>query len=186
MNLILASGSPRRRALLEELGLEPVIRPADIDETPLPGEDPKSYVERLAREKAGAVEMSADDLVVAADTIVTIDGEILGKPVDNAHAANMLRRLSGRTHEVMTGVATRDGSGVTSFVEVTTVHFAELSDDEIDWYVSTGEPADKAGAYAIQGRGGAFVEAIEGSHDNVIGLPRARLRHVLARHGTLD
>lgn len=179
VTLILASGSPRRRVLLEELGLTPVVRPADIDETPLPDEDPATYVERLAIAKGLSIEVAQDDLVISADTIVTIDGRLLGKPVDDAQAASMLRTLSGRTHEVMTGVAVRRSGETSSFVERTIVHFAELTKDDIAWYVGTGEPADKAGAYAIQGRGGAFVTSIEGSYDNVIGLPRYRLRPFL-------
>ncbi len=182
MALILASGSPRRRALLEELGLYPSIRVPDIDETPLPDEEPAAHVERLAIEKGKAVEASPGDLVISADTIVTIDGQLLGKPRDDAHANTMLRQLSGRTHHVMTGVAVRSAGSIESFVEVTTVHFATLTDDDIVWYISTGEPSDKAGAYAMQGRGGAFVTAIEGSYDNVIGLPRFRLRPLLASH----
>lgn len=181
VSLILASGSPRRRVLLEELGLDPIIRPADIDETPLPGEQAAPYVERLAREKGAAVDAEDGDVVISADTIVTIDGDLLGKPGDDEEAATMLRRLSGRTHQVMTGVAVRVDGETTSFVETTTVHFAELSDADINWYISTGEPADKAGAYAMQGRGGAFVTAIEGSYDNVIGLPRYRLHSVVAQ-----
>lgn len=182
MALILASGSPRRRALLEELGLDPTIRVPDIDETPLSGEAPAPYVERLAVAKGAAIEAGINDLVISADTIVTIDGQLLGKPVDDADAAAMLRQLSGRTHQVMTGVAVRTSGGTESFVEATTVHFAELTDDDIEWYIGTGEPNDKAGAYAMQGRGGAFVTAIEGSYDNVIGLPRFRLRPLLGSH----
>ena len=179
MSLILASGSPRRRALLEELGLDPIVRPADIDETPLPKEAPAAHVERLAREKSLAVEVEPHDIIIAADTIVTIDGELLGKPHTDERAHEMLRQLSGRTHEVMTGVAVRQGDVLTSFVETTVVHFGEMSEPAIAWYVSTGEPADKAGAYAIQGRGGAFVRGIEGSFDNVVGLPRhALLDHI--------
>ncbi len=182
MPLILASGSPRRLTLLQELGLEPLVVPADIDETPQPGEDAASYVERLAIEKGAAVlsGADADAVIVSADTMVVLDGELLGKPVDDADAAAMLRRLSGRTHEVMTGVAVRRGDEVDSFVETTIVHFAELTDDDIAWYVATREPADKAGAYGMQGRGGAFVVSIEGSYDNVIGLPRHRLRPLIA------
>ncbi|MFT7474684.1 MAG: septum formation protein [Verrucomicrobiales bacterium] len=176
MHLILASGSPRRLALLEQLGLSPVVRPADIDETPLPNEMPAAHVERLALEKGAAVDAEPGDTVISADTIVTIDGALLGKPRDRAHATTMLRRLSGRTHQVMTGVAVRSNGDTTSFVETTSVHFAKLSEDDIAWYVDTGEPFDKAGAYALQGRGGAFVIGIEGSYDNVIGLPRHRLR----------
>lgn len=182
MPLILASGSPRRLTLLQELGLEPLAVPADIDETPQPGEDAASYVERLAIEKGAAVVSGADAdaVIVSADTIVVLDGELLGKPVDDADASAMLRRLSGRTHEVMTGVAMRRGDEVSSFVETTIVHFAELTDDDIAWYVATREPADKAGAYGMQGRGGAFVVSIDGSYDNVIGLPRHRLRPLIA------
>ncbi len=181
---ILASGSPRRKQLLEELGLELLVRSADIDETPLVGEQAAAYVERLAKEKGAAVlaasnDIHADDIVISADTIVVIDQDLLGKPENDEHAAAMLHRLSGRTHEVMTGVAVHIGTQLTALVERTVVHFAELTDDDIRWYVSTGEPADKAGAYAMQGRGGAFVTAIEGSYDNVIGLPRHRIRHLL-------
>ncbi len=185
MPLILASGSPRRLSLLRELGLDPVVRAADIDETPLDGEDADAYVERLAIEKGEAVaaeygHISSDDIVISADTIVVLDGELMGKPIDDSHAQAMLRQLSGRTHEVMTGVAVRRGDELTSLVERTVVHFAELSEDDIAWYVGTGEPADKAGAYGIQGRGGAFVTAIDGSFDNVIGLPRHPIRHLLS------
>ena len=182
MALILASGSPRRRELLEELGLRPVICTPDIDETPLPDEQAAAHVERLAIEKGSAVEATSEDVVISADTIVTIDGQLLGKPTNEAHATDMLRQLSGRTHEVMTGVAISSNGATESFVEVTVVHFAELTDADIAWYVDTGEPSDKAGAYAMQGRGGAFVTAIEGSYDNVIGLPRYRLRaHLTAQ-----
>ena len=177
--LILASGSPRRLALLEELGLTPLVQPADIDETPHPGEPAHSYVERLARSKGEAIAADPGDVVVSADTIVVIDGELLGKPETDERAGEMLRQLSGRTHEVMTGVAVRRDESIESFVETTVVHFAELSEADVDWYVATGEPHDKAGAYAIQGRGGAFVTSIEGSYDNVIGLPRYRLRPLL-------
>ena len=179
MPLTLASGSPRRLTLLAELGLNPTVRPADIDETPRLGESAATYVERLAVEKGAAVG-DTDDVIISADTIVVLNGELLGKPIDDADAASMLRRLSGRTHEVMTGVAVRRGDEVSSFVETTVVHFAELSDADINWYVGTGEPADKAGAYGMQGRGGAFVKSIEGSYDNVIGLPRHRLRPLIA------
>lgn len=179
VTLILASGSPRRLALLRELGLDPVVRSTDIDETPWPNEDPVGHVERLAIEKGAGVSCDSGDIVISADTIVSIDGRVLGKPTDEEHAAEMLRELSGRTHEVFTGVAVRQNNETTSFVETTVVHFAELSDEDIAWYVATGEPTDKAGAYAMQGRGGLFVVAIEGSFDNVIGLPRHRLRGVL-------
>lgn len=183
MQIILASSSPRRRQLLEDLGLRFRVEAADIDESPLPDESALPYVERLAREKSLAVDSPPGSVVIAGDTIVTIDGDLLGKPVDKTHAHAMLRQLSGRSHEVMTGVAVRSGDTITSFVETTVVHFAELTDDDIAWYVSTGEPADKAGAYAMQGRGGLFVTAIEGSYDNVIGLPRHHLRQALLDHG---
>jgi septum formation protein len=179
VSLILASGSPRRRALLEEVGLVPDVCPTDIDETPLLGEDPSAYVERLALEKGAAISCGPDDVVVSADTIVTIDGQLLGKPTDDAHAAQMLRTLSGRTHQVMTGVAVRHGATTESFVETTVVRFGDLTEEDIAWYISTGEPTDKAGSYAMQGRGGLFVTSIEGSYDNVIGLPRHRLRQML-------
>lgn len=120
------------------------------------------------------------DVVISADTIVVLDGQLLGKPTNDAHAVEMLESLSGRSHDVMTGVAVHHGGELTSLVERTVVHFAELSADDISWYVSTEEPADKAGAYAMQGRGGAFVTGIEGSFDNVIGLPRHPIRHLLA------
>lgn len=188
MRLILASGSPRRKQLLEELGLTPIVRAADIDETPLSGEPAADYVERLAIAKGAAVvaemdDVGDEDLVISADTIVVLDDELLGKPESDAHAEKMLRQLSGRTHEVMTGVAVRRGGTVESFVERTVVRFGELSNEDITWYVGTGEPADKAGAYGMQGRGGAFVTSIEGSYDNVIGLPRHRLRDILTRLG---
>ncbi len=181
MQIILASSSPRRRQLLEQLDWTFDVRAADIDETPQENEAAQPYVERLAREKNLAISCPLGSIVIAADTIVSIDGQLLGKPADDAQAHQMLRQLSGRTHEVMTGVAVcnNDSNSMKTFVETTTVHFAELTDDDIAWYVSTGEPTDKAGAYAMQGRGGAFVTAIEGSYDNVIGLPRHRLRQVV-------
>lgn len=183
MKIILASSSPRRRQLLEQLGWTFDIRSADIDETPLPGESATPYVERLAREKALVGDCPPHTIVIAADTIVTIDDVLLGKPLDDVHAQEMLRQLSGRSHEVMTGVAVRSAETITSFVETTIVHVAELTDEDISWYVSTGEPIDKAGAYAMQGRGGAFVTAIDGSYDNVIGLPRHRLVGALRARG---
>ena len=181
MRLILASGSPRRLSLLQELGFDPTVWPTDIDETPRPGETPEDYVERLALEKGGALGGAIEpaDVVVSADTIVALDGSLLGKPKNDADATAMLRRLSGRRHHVLTGVAVRRHDTVHSFVETTTVRFGELSDADIAWYVATGEPSDKAGAYGIQGRGGAFVISIEGSYDNVIGLPRHRLRPLI-------
>lgn len=175
-HLILASGSPRRRELLEGLGLEFTVRPADVDETPHPGEDPVAYVERLAREKA-EWKAAPTELILAADTTVFLGNEILGKPEDAIDAHRMLKALSGRTHEVATGVALHRPSSATtpaqtlSTVERTTVTFAHLTDEEITWYIATQEPMDKAGAYAIQGLGGLFVPRIEGSYSNVVGLP---------------
>jgi len=178
-DLILASGSPRRRELLAQLGLRFTVRAVDIDETPRPNETPEEYVLRLALEKAAAgaaagAEMEASDtLVLAADTIVILDGELLGKPADAAEARAMLGRLAGREHQVATGVALRQVAGErgASAVEVSTVRFLPMSEREIAWYVATGEPMDKAGAYAIQGIGGLFIEALEGNFSNVVGLP---------------
>lgn len=179
--LVLASASPRRRELLTRLGLDPVVRPADLDETPHPDEDPVDLVRRLAASKARAVartDAAADptvggEVVLAADTEVALDGRSLGKPRDDDHAAAMLRALSGRTHTVVTGVATASAAGVEVAHVVTEVTFATLGDRDIAWYVATGEPRDKAGAYALQGAGGALVERIDGSASNVIGLPLA-------------
>ena len=153
--------------------------PADVDETPLPGESPLDLVRRLAVAKAAAVD---GDPVLAADTIVEVDGEILGKPVDAADARRMLRRLSGRSHRVHTGVAVRSGEQVEVEVVTTIVTFVALTAESIDWYLATGEPFDKAGAYAIQGAGGVFVEAIRGSVSNVVGLPLATVARLLHLH----
>lgn len=167
--LVLASASPRRRELLGHLGVPFEVRPADIDETLRAGEKARTYVERLAREKAAAVQA---DVVLAADTSVVLDEVVLGKPGhDAALGADMLRRLSGRAHEVMTGIAVSSSRGVASRVVVAKVHFRVVSEDEIAWYVATGEGADKAGGYAMQGRAGAFITSVEGSPSNVIGLP---------------
>ena len=171
--VVLASGSPRRLELLRRIGVEPVVRPADIDETPGPGESPAATVARLARTKAHTVEHTPDDLGVAADTEVVLREAVLGKPADADAAAAMLRSLSGRAHRVVTGVHVVCGEREAAAVEETIVHVRELTDAEIDAYVATGEPFGKAGAYAIQGAGGMFVERIEGSDSNVIGLPLA-------------
>jgi septum formation protein len=173
--LVLASASPRRRELLDRLGLRFTVRAADVDETPRPGEVPADYVLRLAREKAGAVARPGE-LVLAADTTVVVDGEILGKPEDGADAVRMLRLLAGREHEVLTGVAVVEAGEegarrMASTVERSAVRMAPLSEEEIAWYVATGEPRDKAGAYAIQGLGALFVEAMAGNPSNVVGLP---------------
>lgn len=178
--LVLASASPRRRQLLEPF-VQFEIRPADLDESARPGEQPVAYVARLAAEKAATVAAGLDrsTVVLAADTTVDVDGAIVGKPLDAADARAILARLSGRTHRVHTGVAVdRD-----VFVVTTRVHFVALSASDIDWYVATGEPLDAAGAYAIQGRGGAFVASVEGSFTNVVGLPLAETLAALARAG---
>jgi septum formation protein len=169
--VVLASASPRRHELLSQIGVHFTVRAPDIDETPLHGESPVEYVRRLGSAKSAAVESKPDELVIAADTTVDLESVILGKPVDAPDAASMLRRLSGRTHQVHTGVAVRMGAH--EFVDVCTtlVTFVELDDATIEWYVSTGEPLDKAGSYAIQGAGAALVSSIHGSVSNVIGLP---------------
>ena len=171
LRILLASASPRRRELLAQLGLSFEVAAPDVDETPLPGEAPQPYVGRLAIVKSSAVAAAAGTLVIAADTTVEIDGEILAKPVDDADARTMLRRLSGRTHQVHTGVALRLDDRAVSEVVTSFVTFAMLTEARIDWYIGTGEPMDKAGAYAVQGAGGAFVQQVEGSVSNVIGLP---------------
>ncbi|MGH9835452.1 MAG: Maf family protein [Blastocatellia bacterium] len=168
--LILASASPRRAELLRAAGINFTVRAADVDETIHPGESPHDYVLRLSREKALAV-AQGDELTLGADTTVVINGEIAGKPVDDEDARRMLRSLNGQWHEVLTGVTLARADQVLSGIASTRVKFAELSDAEIDWYVATGEPMDKAGAYAIQGHAALFVERIEGSYANVVGLP---------------
>lgn len=183
--MILASQSPRRIDLMCEAGFDVRVIPADIDEEARPGEGPFELVERLARAKAKAVasEYAAPgETVVAADTIVTLDGKLLGKPADTADAHRMLRELSGRTHQVATGVCiVRDGA-VTSFVDVTEVTFFELTDAEIEAYIATGEPMDKAGAYGIQGTfGRILIEKIDGDFYNVVGLPIAKVIRELNR-----
>jgi septum formation protein len=182
--IVLASGSPRRAEILRKVGWSFEALPVDLDETPAPGEEPVAYVERLAREKAeAAASRMPDRLVLGCDTTVVIDGQKLGKPLDHDDARRMIRLLSGRWHEVLTGVAViHAGEPAIRRVahETTRVRFAELTDDEIDWYVATGEPMDKAGAYAIQGCAAFFIEAIEGDYFNIVGLP-VRLVYKLMR-----
>lgn len=194
---VLASGSPRRSELLARFGRPFVVRPADVDETVQPGEAASDLVRRLAVAKAEAELDRApepDVVVLAADTVVVIDDEILGKPVDADEAATMLARLSGRTHRVLTGVAVARRTGTadvalapaqTMAVEVgaTEVTFVALDPVDIAWYVATGEPLDKAGAYGIQGHGGLFVSSIRGNYDNVVGLPLPVVRTLLADVG---
>ena len=172
--VILASSSPRRRELLRLIGISHEVRPADIDETYPPGERPSDHAERLAREKALAID-APDAVVIGSDTIVVVDGEVLGKPRDREHATAMLRRLSGRSHVVMTGVAIRWGDRLASAVEEVGVTFRDLSDVEIDRYIDTGEPMDKAGAYGIQGFGATIVERVDGDYFAVMGLALNRL-----------
>ena len=177
--LVLASASPRRAELLWMLGLRFDVQPADLDETPERDEDPFDYVERLAKAKADEV-AAPGTIVIAADTIVVLDGALLGKPTGDEDARRMLRSLSGRTHEVVTCVAVAIGDGtVASFTETTEVTFVELSERDIEWYVQTEEPLDKAGAYGIQGAGGLFVAAIAGNYHNVVGLPLTALADLL-------
>ncbi len=180
---MLASASPRRSELLRSVGLDFEVTPADIDESSHPGETPSDYVARLSQEKAAAVaERTVDDpVIVAADTTVDVDGRILEKPVDDDDARRMLRLLSGRTHLVHTGVTVSwlpeprvSGAATQTCVVETAVRFVELTDRSIDWYLSTGEHLGKAGAYGVQGAAGAFVERIDGSVTNVIGLPLAQ------------
>lgn len=187
--LVLASASPRRLSLLREAGFEPLVVVSGVDECPRPGEDGATMVRRLASEKAlAAVRRCAGTgpcLVLGADTAVVLDGESLGKPDDTAHAAAMLRRLSGRTHEVLTGFAVVDGDQRLLHRETvaTTVSFHHLDPAAIDDYVATGEPLDKAGACDIQGRGARFVARIRGDYSNVVGLPVSHVAAVLARLG---
>jgi len=205
--IVLASASPRRQELLRNAGIAFVVQPADVDETPLAGESARACAERLARAKAMAVSQTRPgELVLGADTIVVVDGAILGKPSDADDAVRMLRLLSGRTHEVITGVclvapvpgtqysvpsrnapavsAEQDGSReVRTASETTLVTVSEIADDEIRAYVATGEPMDKAGAYAIQGRASRWIPRIEGDYSNVVGLPVTLVWRMLKQVG---
>lgn len=185
MAIILASKSPRRQELLKLLGVEFTIHTADIDETMDPALPPEDEVARVGAEKAKAIAAvsGAEDIIIAADTIVVIDGQILGKPKDEADAARMLRLLSGRRHEVMTGLTVLKGAQLQSCVVRTGIEFRALSEREIAAYVATGEPMDKAGAYGIQGKGSLLVEKISGDYFNVMGLPVMRLSRMLERFG---
>lgn len=182
--LVLASASPRRRELLASLDLDFTVRPATVDETPHPGERPRDLVRRLAREKAEAAARDGE-WVLAADTIVVEDGAILGKPADRDEARTMLERLQGRWHLVLTGTALRPPAGHTLHaVESTRVLFAELTPEQIDWYAATGEPDDKAGAYAVQGLGSLFILEIDGNYSNVVGLPLPTVRQLFEGAGS--
>lgn len=184
MRVILASQSPRRRELLTLVGIDHEVQPADIDETPCPDELPIPHTERLATNKARVIASRAPDaLVIAADTIVVIDGDILGKPTSDADAHDMLRRLSGRTHEVCTAVAVAIGDRVECEVVRVAVRFRELDDDTINRYVGTREPMDKAGAYGIQGYGATLVEHIDGDYFAVMGLSLITVIRLAERMG---
>lgn len=195
--VVLASASPRRRDLLNEIGIEPVIIPADIDETPQSSETPIAFAARMAEEKAypiarrileqGIPEMHTvahPFAVIAADTVVDLDGQIFGKPADDDDARAMLRALSGRTHRVHTAVVVVAGTGE-AFHDVVTslVTFVPVTDELLEWYIATGEPHDKAGAYAVQGQGGVLVDKVQGSMSNVVGLPLTETMQLLERAG---
>lgn len=181
--LVLGSASPRRADLLAQLGLDFRLAAADIDETPQLGEAPRDYVQRMAREKADALTEPGSSLLLTADTTVVLDDASLGKPADVAQARQMLWGLSDRSHEVYTAVCARQGLRSETVLVRTLVEFAPLTQALIDAYLSTDEPWDKAGAYAIQGLAGSFVRRIDGSVSNVIGLPLVETRELLARFG---
>lgn len=181
--LRLASASPRRRELLASIGVEVEVAPVDIDETPRPGEAPADYVARLARDKAEAGEVGTRLPTLGSDTAVVVDGHILGKPRDRAHAREMLGALSGGWHEVLTAVAVSGPSGLLEVCVTTRVAMRAIGEAEMAAYWATGEPADKAGGYAIQGHAAIFVERIEGSHSAVVGLPLFETADLLQRQG---
>jgi septum formation protein len=200
MRLILASASPRRADLLRAAGFEFETSVAEVDESVHPDESPAAYVQRLAGEKSAAVSAHvasgfsrmtdnaaartapADSIIIlGADTTVVVDGLILGKPEDDERSAAMLRQLSGRRHEVLTGISLRMGSRELRRVEVTAVYFVNLNEDDVVWYVRSGEGRDKAGAYAIQGLASRFIPRIEGSYTNVVGLPIVAVRELIAQ-----
>mgnify|MGYP001166199958 CR=1 FL=1 len=179
LQVILASASPRRFDLLRSAGIDPEVRPANLNETRRPGENPLAMVERLAREKRDAV-AGAGELVLAADTVVVLNGAVLGKPGTPETAKKMLSSLSGQIHQVLTGIAVAGPGGTSSMTVSTQVTWRPLSDKEIDSYVASGEPLDKAGGYGIQGGGGDFVVTVVGCTDNVVGLPLTTALELLA------
>jgi septum formation protein len=186
MRLILASASPRRVDLLREAGYAFDVEPADVDESEAAGEPPRAYVLRVAALKGGVVAAAHPDAVVlAADTTVVVDGQMLAKPADDEDARRMLGLLSGRTHEVLTGVVVVRAGRQSSAVVGTRVRFRPMTAADINWYVASGEPRDKAGAYGVQGLAARFVEAIDGSYSNVVGLPVAAVRDLLGAEGVL-
>lgn len=179
MEIILASQSPRRKELMGKLNIPFVIRVADVDEAMDPQKPPEIEVARVSGLKAEAVPHDPEDIVIAADTVVVCDGKVLGKPKDDADAIAMLKRLSGREHQVMTGMTVRRGDRKITHTEITDVHFRPLSQKDIDDYIRTGEHKDKAGAYGIQGGAAVFVDRIFGDYFNVVGLPVCRLQSLL-------
>jgi septum formation protein len=179
VRLILASASPRRAELLRAAGFDFETIVADVDEAVRPDEPPSTYVRRVAAEKSAYVASQPDAIILAADTAVVVDGEILGKPRNDADAARMLRMLAGRQHEVVTGISLRQGAYELGRVETTVVFFSALSEHDVAWYVASGEGRDKAGGYAIQGLAARFVPRIDGSYSNVVGLPVAALVELL-------
>jgi len=178
VHLILASASPRRAELLRAAGYTFDVVVADVDESLRPGESPSAYVRRLAADKSAAAR-SSDAIVLGADTTVVVDGATLGKPRDDDDGRDMLRRLSGKTHQVLTGVSLRQGAYEVGRVESTDVVFRALTNDELEWYVASGEGRDKAGGYAIQGLASRFIPGISGSYANVVGLPVACVAELL-------
>jgi septum formation protein len=177
--LVLASQSPRRAEILRQAGIPFIVRSAPVDETPLPGERPEDYVQRLAEAKAMAIPAAPDETVLGADTTVVVEGEMLGKPLDAADARRMLAALAGRRHQVLTGICLRSDADTVRDWASTGVWFAHMTAPEIDEYIASGEPLDKAGAYAIQGLASKFIERIDGCYFNVVGLPVALVHHHL-------
>lgn len=182
-NLVLASGSPRRSLLLSAAGYEFRVAVPDVDETQAPGEDPAEMVLRLSADKAKAVEAASDEAVLAADTVVVLAGEVMGKPTDEAHAVRMLSSLSGRSHQVLTGWTIRSSEGERFGVTESVVRFHSLSGDQIRAYLDEVQPMDKAGAYAIQADGGRLIASVTGSRANVMGLPIGEIAESLTELG---
>ena len=178
--IVLASRSPRRAELLRSAGFDFIVRPVDIDETPGPGEAALEVACRLAEEKNLAVQAGPDEIILAADTVVVLGSEIMGKPADAADARRMLTALSGRKHEVITAISLRSGARITNDSESSSVWFSSLSEAEIESYIASGEPMDKAGSYGIQGIASRYIDRIDGSYTNVVGLPVAMVYRRLA------
>jgi septum formation protein len=186
MPIVLASASPRRQELLKNAGIDFVVRPANIPEIRIDAENPRDFAERMAREKARAVwDRDNNETVLGADTVVVLDDLVLGKPLNEQDAARMLRLISGRTHQVITGVCLLGPVLEDIRSESTLVHFSEISDEEIRVYIATGEPIDKAGAYAIQGAASRWITKIEGDYSNVVGLPVELVLQILRKHNVI-